>query len=183
VVETIKIEDKHNTPMEMFLLAAISRGGLNTLYALQGAAGLQPGSLAPVIRNLVEAGFLVRSESGKRGRRVMALTDSGERLLAEEWKNGLDTNREIESILRSATVALLMSDIGTAIGFLFASASERRPHLSPRELGEIPLGMAPSRFLAEWRAVYENRRREMEAAVLQEFGTNLAKFAQNLHLN
>jgi DNA-binding MarR family transcriptional regulator len=169
--------------MEMFLLAAISRGGLNTLYSLQSAAGLQPGSLAPVIRNLVEAGFLVRSEGGKRGRRVMVLTDSGEQLLAEEWKNGLDTRREIESILRGATVALLMNDIGTAIGFLFASASERRPHLSPRELGEIPSGMAPIAVLGEMRAVFGNRRHEMEATVLQEFGTNLAKFAQNLHLN
>ncbi len=48
-------------------MAAISRGGLNTLYALQQAAGLQPGSLTHVIRALIEAGFLVRSEGAKRG--------------------------------------------------------------------------------------------------------------------
>ena len=113
----------------------------------------------------------------------MALTDSGERLLAEEWKNGPGTSREIESILRSATVALLIGDIGAAIGFLFASTCERTPHLSPREQGEIPLGMAPIAVLGEMRAAYGNRRHEMEATDLQEFGTNLAKFAQNLHLN
>ena len=76
-----------------------------------------------------------------------------------------------------------MGDIGTAIGFLFASASERRPHLSPRGLGEIPLGMAPIAVLGEMRAVYGNRRHEMEATVLQEFGTNLVKFGQNLNVN
>jgi hypothetical protein len=43
--------------------------------------------------------------------------------------------------------------------------------------------MAPIAFLGEMRAVYGHRRHEMEATVLQEFGTTLAKFAQNLNLN
>jgi DNA-binding MarR family transcriptional regulator len=183
MVETISAGDGPKGPMEVFLMAAISHGGLNTLYALQRAAGLQPGSLAPVIRNLVEAGLLVRSERGKRGRRTMTVTKAGERLLDGEWVNSLDAHREIESVLRGVTVALLMGDVAAAVGFLFRSADERARYQGPQELGKIPSGMAPVDFHADMRAVHENRRRAMEAAVLQEFGTKLVESAQNLDVN
>jgi DNA-binding MarR family transcriptional regulator len=182
VVETIKTE-KPKTPMEMFLLAAISRGGLNTLYALQRAAGLQPGNLAPVIRNLVGAGLLIRSERGKRGRRAMTLTEAGERFLVDEWKNSPEEHREMESILRSVTVALWMGDAAMAVDILFRLASARNRHQGPQEQGKIRSGMAPVDLHAEMRAVYENRRRAMEAYVLQEFGTKLAELAQNLNVH
>ena len=62
-----------------------------------------------------------------RGRRTMALTETGERFLAQEWRKGLDAGREIESVLRSATVALLMGDIGEASRFLSESITKRTP--------------------------------------------------------
>ena len=51
--------------MDTFTLAAISRGGLNTLYALQQAVGLQPGGLLPVIRRLQAHGLVARSDRGE----------------------------------------------------------------------------------------------------------------------
>lgn len=179
-------EDGPKRPMEVFLMAAISRGGLNTLYALQRAAGLQPGSLAPMIRNLVETGLLTRSERGKRGRRAMALTEFGERFLVDEWNNSLNAHREMESmesILRSVTVALWMGDVVKAVNVLFGSATARGWQQGPQELGRIPSGIAPIDLHGKMRAVYEKRRGAMEAAVLQEFGTNLVESAQNLDVN
>jgi DNA-binding MarR family transcriptional regulator len=167
-----------NGPMQIFLMAAISRGGLNTLYALQQAAGLQPGSLAHVIKALMEAGMLERSEGAKRGRREMALTAAGERFLVEEWRKGLVANREMESVLRSATVALLMDDIVTAFRFLHESALERERRQGPTKLGEASSGKAPVDFHSEMRAVYETRRREMERDVLREFADKLMAVAK-----
>jgi DNA-binding PadR family transcriptional regulator len=161
--------------MEVFLMAVISRGGLNTLYALQQEAGLQPGSINPIIKDLENAGLMDRSEVAKRGRRrrSISLTEAGERFLVGQWGNGLDTKRDIESILRSATVALLMNDIRRAFDFLHESASERERHQDSKELGPVSLKRTPIDFHAEMRAVYGSRRRAMEAAVLTEFARNL----------
>jgi DNA-binding MarR family transcriptional regulator len=159
--------------MEMFLMAAISRGGLNTLYAFQRSAGLQPGSLAPVIKSLIGAGLLTRSDGVKRGRRPMELTEFGERVLVNEWKNSLDAHSEVESILRSVTVALWMGDFAIAVSILFESASRRTRQQVPQKLGNIPSRIAPIDLHAEMRAVFENRRRAMEALVLEEFGQTL----------
>src|SRR3954454_23727883 len=107
-----------NGPMEMFILAAVSRGGLDTLYALQQEAGLQPGGIAPVIRRLEQEGLLTRLEGGKRRRRAMKVTEKGEEFLGSQWGNLIDDRRELESILRSATVALLMDGSGIACRFI-----------------------------------------------------------------
>ena len=103
--------------------------------------------------------------------------------MVNEWKNSLDSNSEVESVLRSVTVALWMGDFAKAIGILFESASRRTRQQGPQKLGNIPSGMAPIDFRAEMRAVFESRRHEMEAAVLQEFGTKLAESAQNLSVH
>jgi len=182
MVETMTTE-KRTEPMEMFLMAAISRGGLHTLYAFQQAAGLQPGSIKHVIKELEKAGLLVRSEGATRGRRAMALTEAGQRFLVEEWRKGLVANREMESVLRSATVALLRGDIVTAFQFLHDSAIERERRQGPTKLGEASSGKAPVDFHAEMRAVYENRRREMERDVLREFGDKLMEVAKKRKQN
>ncbi len=174
MVETIMIRRPNGT-MEIFILAAVSRGRLDTLYAMQQATGLQPGGLLPVIERLNKSGLLTRSEEAKRRRRTMKLTEIGEKFLQDEWKNSLDSNREVETILRGATVALFMGDIGTAFGFLLGSGIERDPRHGHPELSISSPVASPIEFLAEMRAVYEGRRRTMEAAVLEEFGEFLQR--------
>jgi DNA-binding MarR family transcriptional regulator len=169
--------DELTEPMPIFLMAAISRGGLKTLYALQQAAGLQPGSLAHVIKALMEAGMLERSEGIKRGRRTMALTEAGERFLVEEWRKGLIANREMESVLRSATVALLMGDIGEASRFLSESITRRPPLQSHRELEMISPQETPFNFHTAMRTFYRNQRQTMEIGVLERIADNLRRSA------
>jgi DNA-binding PadR family transcriptional regulator len=169
--------DELTGPMPTFLMATISRGGLKTLYALQQAAGLQPGSLAHVIKALLEAGFLVRSDVAKRGRRAMALTEAGERFLVEEWRKSMDAGREIESVLRSATVALLMGDIGEASRFLSESITRRPPLQSHQELETISPQETPINFHTAMRTFYLNQRRTMEISVLERIADNLRRSA------
>jgi DNA-binding MarR family transcriptional regulator len=159
--------------MEVFLMAAISRGGLTTFYSLQQYAGLQPGSIKQVIKQLEETGLLERSAGAKRGRRNMALTGLGHDLLAVEWRNCLDPQREMESVLRSATVALLMGEIGVAINYLLRSVSEREKRQGPPELRAATPDRTPIDLHAEVRTLYENRRRAMEADALRQFAGEL----------
>jgi len=177
MVATIK-DGRSIGSMEIFLMAAISRGGLNTIYALQRDADLQPGSIKKAIKDLVEDGLLERSDGAKRGRRAMALTKSGDRFLSEKWMTSLDPKREMESILRSATVALLMGDIGRSINFLMDAASEREKRQGPQQL-RAPSSSArsPIEVHEEMRAVYENQRRVIEASLLRRFADELDKHA------
>jgi DNA-binding MarR family transcriptional regulator len=168
-------------PMELFLMAAIARGGLTTLYAFQRKADLEPGSIRKVIAALQMAGLLVRSNvatSGRR-RRTMALTEVGKRFLEERWKNSMQEKREMESILRSATVALLMEDIGAAIVFLGQAAFDRRKNPGSQVFGAASLESTPIDLHAAMRNVYDGRRREIEADVLLECRVRLMELAKN----
>jgi DNA-binding PadR family transcriptional regulator len=169
--------------MEMFLMAAISRGGLNTLYALQQSADLQPGSLRQVIKHLVEAGLLFRSDGAKRGRRAMTLTEEGERFLRKDWRNCLDTHREMESILRSVTVAFLMEDFREAFSFLHQSASERERWQSPQGTEPASPKSTPIDLHARMRAIYESLRRKMEAEVLKHYIQDLEEVYKMRDMN
>lgn len=163
-------------------MAAIARGGLTTLYAFQRNAGLEPGSIKKVIAALEMAGLLKRSNvatSGRR-RRTMALTEEGNRFLVEQWKNSMDVKREMESILRSATVALLMEDIGEAIMFLVQAATERLKSPGNQVFGAASPESTPIDLHAAMRNVYDGRRRAMEADVLLKCRENLMMVAKNL---
>lgn len=63
-----------------------------------------------VLRALTDAGLMDRTEVPKRGRGrcTMALTEAGEKLLADHWGNSLDAKREMESILRGTAVESLL---------------------------------------------------------------------------
>ena len=154
-------------------MAAIARAGLNSLYTLRKTAGLQPGSLSKVIKRLIEAGLLVRSEGTKRGRRTMTLTAEGYRFLEQNWAQSLDSSREMESILRGATVALSMGAPEPAVHFLLRSASERDRRTAGQQSQSFSSESSPMDVLAAIRAEYEGRRRKMEAGLLREFGERL----------
>ncbi len=70
-----------------------------------------------------------------------------------------------------------MNDTETAIDFLLRSATERRPQGQSSALNRDKLKRSAIDLHGEFRTVYESRRREMEAAVLEEFGMYLAKSA------
>jgi DNA-binding MarR family transcriptional regulator len=174
MVETIKTSEIAE-PLDIFVMAAVFRGGLNTLYAFQRAAGVEPGSISHIIRRLEKGGFLARSEGAKRGKRAMKLTEAGEKFLVEEWKKSMDAHREIESVLRSATVALLMGDIREASRFLSESIADRPPQQGHQELETISPQGTPINFHSAMRTFYLGQRRTMEIGVLERFADYLRR--------
>lgn len=110
--------------MPLFVLALVSKGGVNTLYALQHQAGLQPGGVQPVLRRLEKEGLLQRSEEGKRRRRALVVTDKGKEALAANWRSCLGFYGDVESVLRAATTSLLMGDQKAAYRYLLNVADD-----------------------------------------------------------
>ena len=172
MVETVNDESPLG-PMEIFLLAAVSRLGLSTFYLLKQEADLEPGSIRGAIGQLENLRMLHRAEGEKRGRRVMKLTDRGKDFLTARWRDCLDPHREVETLIRSATVALAMGDISAASGTLLGAASERVRQRVPVEANEISLRDGLMQFHRRARLAYEFRRSEMEASFLQEAGTRI----------
>jgi DNA-binding MarR family transcriptional regulator len=167
--------DRSFEPMELFLMAAISRAGVNSMYAFQRDAELQPGSISSIIGRLEQTGLLLRRGAEKRGLRPMVLTETGEDALNEDWRNCLDPRREMESVLRSTTVALLMGEVGTAIDFLFRSAAERAANPDREDSPPFFTSERPIDVHAEMRAVHEKQRRALEGTLLRDFAMHLSK--------
>jgi DNA-binding PadR family transcriptional regulator len=159
--------------MPLFLLALISKGGLRTLYDLQQQAALQPGGVQPVLRQLENEGFLTRSEEGKRRRRVMSVTEEGERLLAEQWPACMVFHSDVESVLRAATVALLMEQPHYARGYLLDSAVDYE-----RKSKNLPAaGQNSSRTILD---VYISLRTGWETTRLESAAQTLRGIADTL---
>lgn len=153
--------------MEFFILAAVDRGGLTTMYSLRRRAGLEPGGIRPALKNLEQEGFLHRSESGLRRRREFELSESGAQVLSHGWAECLRGQGEIDAILRSACVAELMADVKTSRAYLAAMASERTWQAQHRSLeaAHLPRRDPLSNYM--WtRALCVSRRLEAESSAL-----------------
>ena len=174
MVETILTKTKKAEPMAVFLLAAISRGGLDSLYALQREAGLQPGNLLPLIRRLSTDGMLTRTEEGRRRRKAIAITEVGERFLVENWTRGLDIRTDMETVLRNTTVALLMDDVGEAISCLLSYSSDREVRSKAQSPTSIGSGTGAIHRHAAMKTIYQQERNRFEAQVSRDFGRSLA---------
>jgi len=119
--------------MEFFILAAIDRGGANSLYALNQRAGLQPGSIRPTLGRLERRGLLSRAAAGPRRRREFQVTAAGKTFLQANWRTALRDHSDIESVLRSACVADLMGKPAAATDYLKSVVVERKRALTRHE--------------------------------------------------
>jgi DNA-binding PadR family transcriptional regulator len=166
------MSDKHAV-MPLFLLALVSRGGLNTLYALQHQAGLQPGGVQPVLRQLECDGLLQRSEEGKRRRRVMKVTKEGEASLAARWQDCLSNYPDVESVLRAATIALMMDGQRSAANYLSYVANDYERRSSGVHTGSLD-------FRASFLDCYASMRAQWEKVRLQSAAQALRNIARTL---
>ena len=156
--------------MPFFLLAVVSRGGLNTLYDLQHHAGLQPGGVQPVLRQLERDGLLRRSEEGKRRRRAMVVTDKGEETLAAHWRTCLGFYMDVESVLRAATTSLLMGDQKTAYRYLQSVADDYKCRSGGARATDPDARASPLDWYAFMRRHWETSRLQSAAETLRNIG-------------
>lgn len=177
VVMTIQSDERN--VMDYFLLATVSRGGMNTLYALQHSAGLQPGGIQPTLRRLEAEGLLKRSEEAKRRKRVIQVTDEGEQLLESLWRNCLRNYPDTESILRCATLALLMNDFNYAHSYLMNMADEQE-HIAGAEWGSdpVPRKLAAVAWYGYMKAQWDLGRHRSLSTVLRNIARELEGLRQ-----
>ena len=163
--------------MSLFVLAAVSKAGLQSLYALQREAGLQPGGIQPVLRQLQADGLINRSEQGKRRRRQLTVTAKGEETLSHAWQNCLRDYTDAESTLRATAVALFMRQPRIASAYLRGSAQtyERdQPSLSEVVTDQI----VPLEFYNRMRLGWERARRKCAATLFRQLADELENLSR-----
>jgi len=154
---------REHSAMDFFVLATISRGGLQSLYELQHGVELQPGGIHPVLKRLEEDGLLERSEQQKRRRRLMTVTNRGEQFLDEEWQD----------CLRAATVAILMGHRNAAHDYLMGAA-DHYDQYHPESLADPQrASLSPVELYSFMRREWECSRRRSAAAVLRVIAEKL----------
>jgi DNA-binding MarR family transcriptional regulator len=167
---------KHTKPdvMEFFVLASIARGGLHSLYELQQGVGLQPGAIHGVLKSLEADGFLERSEQQRRRKRLMTVTEKGEKHLRENWESCLVDYPDVESTLRTATIALLMDQKQRSCGYLvdIADQLERCLPVEPEISQKKEIALVESYMRMRWRWECSRRRAAARAFrdIAKEFG-------------
>ena len=108
----------------------------------------------------------------------MKVTEKGAEVLEADWKICLQSYRDLESILRGATVALFMEDALSALQYVSQMALERDGPMSAAATPPRLSASSPIAFYGEIRVVYNDRRRAMEAAVLREFESRIKEVLQ-----
>jgi len=159
--------------MDVFLLAAMGELHMRTTYDLKHGAASEPGSIRDSLARLESQGFLVREGGEDRGWRSMELTEQGTKHLREQWAEGLNPDKEIESVVRSAAVAMTMANALAAATFLRNAASRCERLTGPTEPNAAHLREGLIEFHADAREIYEWRKRAFEAEFLHERASGL----------
>jgi DNA-binding MarR family transcriptional regulator len=152
--------------MDFFLMALVDRADLTSLYALQQKANLQPGSLRAVLQRLEGFKLIERAESASRRRRDLSLTALGTSFLNDHWRDFMMDYPDAESVIRVASVALLMGDASCAADYLLNQSLRLRQAGKEKEMEAERLFVKrqdPVSSHAWMRALTEAQRREGES--------------------
>jgi DNA-binding MarR family transcriptional regulator len=173
MVITIYVKRKNYGAMDFFVLAMVSRGGLHSLYDLQQKVGLQPGGIHPVLKKLEQAGFLGRSKQERRRRRLMTVTQEGEHFLNEAWHECQDDYGDVESVLRAATVGILMGDVPRTCRYLLEIAKQHDKAVPGAQEMPKKKGLSDVEWYQHVRWHWESSRRKSAASVFREIAKEL----------
>jgi DNA-binding PadR family transcriptional regulator len=138
-------DKRRRTDLDLFVLALVD-SGVSTPYELQRSAGLSQGATVPVLRRLVDRGFLLAGKAGPRGRTVHRLTASGRQLLTDGWKELIadGPSCDLDADLRVALIALFVGgERKVAVDFLRRSAARKQETLVTALEVESPVTLPP----------------------------------------
>jgi DNA-binding PadR family transcriptional regulator len=168
-----KKDRRTRSDLTVFVLALVGRG-LNTPYLLRESAALSPGATIPVLARLVSSGYLRKGAEESRGRVEYALTSKGEALLSNSWRELFQTppTTELDTILRTASLALLMGEPRRSVAEYLSRAEESR---KDRQTAETPPRVPESTLEAfPWmRETALLSRNRSEASVLRKLASKL----------
>jgi len=125
-----------------------------------------------VLKRLEQEGFLERSEQQKRRRRLMTVTSLGEQFLNAAWPDCLDDYADVESVLRAATVGILMGDWERAYRYLLFIAKQHDNNV-PVEPADERQTWSPVDWYEFMRQFWEITRRKSAADAFREIAKEL----------
>jgi DNA-binding PadR family transcriptional regulator len=172
VSKSSRPDKRGRADLELFILALISRG-LSTPYDLHASAGLSPGATIPALGRLEAAGFVTKGEEEARRRLEYQVTAKGKKHLESSWRTLLDSspNSDLDSILRVASLALLMGEKKqTVAGYLSGAAKQRQAKAAGDKPTERPKLREPELYL--WLKQFgEPVRAASERAILMKMAS------------
>lgn len=157
--------------LEVFLLGLITRG-LKTPYDFMMSAGISPGGSIPALGRLESAGYVRKGEGGARNRQEYQTTGKGLAFLKKSWREifqALPTG-DLDTILRTASLALLMSEPKRSVAaYLGRAAALRNAGQSARQ--EAVPAHNPAGVFLWMRQVAAARRTQSDAAILRKLAS------------
>jgi DNA-binding PadR family transcriptional regulator len=180
VSKNSKTADKRGrADLELFLLALVSRG-LSTPYDLKASAAISPGASIPALLRLEKSGFVFKGEQESRGRLEYSVTPKGKKHLENSWRPLFQTvpSRDLESVLRTACLALLMGEKPANAAKYLTIASKGLS--GRRDLREPSPGLRDPALFGWMRQVIEPTRRKAEASGLAKLASAVRKSAAKL---
>jgi DNA-binding PadR family transcriptional regulator len=161
--------------LQLFVLAMIEIG-LRTPYALQAEAGLSPGATIPVLARLLAAGYVERSAPGSRGRAEYKVTRLGRGFLRDSRDSlQIDSEADLESILRAATLALVSGVTGKSVAERLLSAAGGKAESAEKlsAAPQTPAGSSPPEIYRWMRSTYLKTRLQADVRVLKHLASEL----------
>jgi DNA-binding PadR family transcriptional regulator len=174
------LSDNDYSVMELFILAVISKGGLDNISKLR-MVGVSLGGSRTALDRLQAKGLLERSAPGKRRERKFKVTPAGEYLLHKKWKTAAyrhdQLQADFESLLRAFGLVMAMqTHIGAEIELLKIAARMRKHAAEDLAKKAQRQQQQISNFVSTYRWLVtfcRTRQLASEAAVLGELSVLL----------
>ena len=170
-------EDKRSRKdLEAFLLGLITRG-LKTPYDFMMSAGISPGASIPALSRLEASGYVRKGEGGARNRQEYVITPKGEAFLERSWRGLFQSapSKDLEVVLRTASLALLLGQPKRAVADYLARASELRKAGKKKTPVRLGSTTAPGEVFLWMRQVASAGRVESEATVLRKLASSVRR--------
>ena len=126
-----------------------------------------------MLKKLEQAGFLGRSKQERRRRRLMTVTREGEHFLNEAWHECQDDYGDVESVLRAATVGILMGDVPRTCRYLLEIAKQHDKAVPGAPEMPREKGLSDVEWYQHVRWHWESSRRKSAASVFREIAKEL----------
>ena len=172
-----KANDKRSrVDLDAFLLGLISYG-LKTPYDFMTSAGVSLGGSIPALSRLESAGYVQRDGAGARNRREYLITAKGRAFLQKSWRDLFQAPPagDLDSILRTASLALLMAEPKRSVaGYLLRAAAQRKTRQTGKQPG-VASGVDPAAVFLWMRQAALSERIRSETAVLRKIATAIRR--------
>lgn len=161
--------------LEAFLLGLMTRG-LKTPYDFMMSAGISPGASIPALGRLESAGYVRKGEGGARNRQEYQTTGKGLAFLENSWREIFQApaTGDLDTILRTASLALLMSEPKRSVAaYLGRAATLRKAGQSVRQ--KVVPTHDPAGVFLWMRQVAAVGRAKNEAAILRRLASTIRR--------